>query len=53
MVSNHQPYANAEVNPMTAVAQDNALLPTEDLILALFCRVDDRLEEQMLNRKHS
>ena len=38
---------------MTTADQDNALLPTEDLILALFCRVDDALEGRALNRKHS
>ena len=29
------------------------LLPTEDLIIELFCKVDDRLNELDLNRKHS
>ena len=38
---------------MTAAEKNNALLPTEDLILMLFCRIDDRLEERDLNRKHS
>lgn len=38
---------------MTAATRDNALLPTEDLIIALFCRVDDRLKEDGLNHKHS
>ena len=38
---------------MTTATDANALLPTEDLIIALFCRVDDRLEEHALNHKHS
>lgn len=38
---------------MTAAEHANALLPTEDLILGLFCRVDDHLEAQRLNRRHS
>ena len=38
---------------MTTAAQDNALLPTEDLISTLFCRVDDRLNDQNLNQKHT
>ena len=38
---------------MTTVEKNNALLPTEDLIIALFCRVDDALEAQGLNGKHA
>lgn len=38
---------------MTTAKEDNALLPTEDLIIALFCRVDDLLNEHERNRKHS
>lgn len=37
---------------MTTVAQDYAPLSTEDLIVSLFCRVDDTLTEQGLNQKH-
>ena len=37
---------------MTAAEQSNALLPTEDLILMLFCHVDDQLEGRGLNRRH-
>lgn len=38
---------------MTTARQDNALLPTEDLIITLFCRVDDLLNERERNCKHS
>ena len=38
---------------MTAANFANTLLPTEDLIIALFCRVDDRLEAKGLRQKHS
>ena len=38
---------------MTTADKDNALLPTEDLIIALFCRVDDALEARGLNAKHT
>ena len=38
---------------MTAAEQANALLPTEDLLIALFCRIDDVLCEQDLNARHS
>lgn len=38
---------------MTTATPENALLPTEDLIIALFCRVDDTLEAHRLNRKHT
>lgn len=38
---------------MTAVEDPNALLPTEDLITALFCRVDDVLEAEGLNHQHT
>jgi hypothetical protein len=38
---------------MTPADQDYELLPTEDLIISLFCRVDDALNVQDLNHKHS
>jgi hypothetical protein len=37
---------------MTTAAQDYDLLPTEDLIVSLFCRIDDTLTERGLNYKH-
>jgi hypothetical protein len=37
---------------MTTAAQTYDLLPTEDLIISLFCRVDDVLTERGLSRKH-
>lgn len=45
LVSNHQP---STVSPMTP-----ELLPTQDLIIELFIKVDDRLNELNLNQKHS
>lgn len=38
---------------MTTDRRSNALLSTEDLIIGLFCRVDDTLEARGLNRTHS